>query len=69
MGGGGVDYLGHAGAIAIAVNRRTRAVNLEKKEIDTTALRRWLNDYESALQRHLDQSWTEKRRPTEGPCR
>ena len=53
--------------IAVAVNRRTRVVDLEKKEIDTTALRRCLNDYEIALERHLDQS--EKRRPTEDPCR
>ena len=50
--------------LAAAVNRRTRFVDMEKKEIDMTALRRWLNDYEIALQRHLDQ---EKRRPTKHP--
>ena len=40
--------------IAVAVNRRTRVVNLERKEIDTTELRRWLVDFEIALQRYLD---------------
>ena len=40
--------------IAVAVNRRTRLVDLEKKEVNTTELRRWLNDYEIALGRHLD---------------
>jgi hypothetical protein len=40
--------------IAVAVNRRTRVVDLEKKEIDSTELRRWLVDFEIALQRHLD---------------
>jgi hypothetical protein len=40
--------------IVVAVNRRTRVVDLEKKEVNTTELRRWLNDYEIALGRHLD---------------
>jgi hypothetical protein len=41
--------------IAVAVNRRTRVVDLEKKEIDTTELRRWLIDFEIGLQRWLDE--------------
>ena len=39
--------------IAVAVNRRTRLVDLEKKEVNTTELRRWLNDYEIALGRRI----------------
>jgi hypothetical protein len=34
--------------------RRTGVVDLEKKEIDTIAFRRWLVDFEIALQRRLD---------------
>jgi hypothetical protein len=47
--------------IAVVVNWRTRIVDMDKGEIDTTALRRWLTDYEIALQRRLDEGRPEKR--------
>jgi hypothetical protein len=46
-------------AIAVAVNRRMRIVDpVEGIDFDKVALRRWLVDYEIALQRRLDEGQT-----------
>jgi hypothetical protein len=55
--------------IAVAVNRRSRVIDLEKNEIDTTELRRWLVDFEIALQRRLDEGWPAEENHIKGPRR
>jgi hypothetical protein len=46
-------------AIALAVNRRMRIVDPVKGiDLDKVGLRRWLVDYEIALQRRIDEGQT-----------
>jgi hypothetical protein len=54
--GAGLTVSAILAAIAVAVNRRVRIVDPVKGiDFNMVALRRWLVDYEIALQRRLDE--------------